>query len=91
MKTPIDAAVPRGGQSFQEPGPANDNVKSGVQDPPASLLPAYLEQIAMSETVTECSRTLNMALKDDSLSVFDVKQLQVAGQQKILALRAAKV
>jgi hypothetical protein len=49
MNTPIDAAVPRGGQRSQEPGPANDNVKSGVQDAPASLLPgldvgAYLLQ-----------------------------------------------
>lgn len=60
-------------------------------DAPASLLPAYLEQIAMSETVTECSTTLNVALKDESLSVFDVKQLQLEGQKKILALRALKV
>jgi hypothetical protein len=72
---------------------ATDTVRVSApesQDAPASLLPAYLEQIALSESVVECSKTLNVALKDMALNVFEVKELQEAGKQKILALRTVK-
>jgi len=53
----------------------------------ASLFPAYREQISLSQSVSECSATLNTALKDETLSVFEVKQLQDEGKAKIVALR----
>lgn len=57
---------------------------------PASLMPAYLDQIALSQSVAECSKTLNTALKDETLTVFEVTQLQEAGKKKIVSLRASK-
>lgn len=57
---------------------------------PLSLLPEYLEQISLSQSVAECSKTLNTALKDETLTVFEVTSLNEAGKQKILALRAKK-
>ena len=68
---------------------ADGFVRSPVsQDaPPTSLLAAYLDQLALSQSVQECSATLNTALKDTSLSVFEVTQLQDAGKAKIVALR----
>lgn len=57
---------------------------------PQSLLPAYLDQIALSQSVAECSNTLNTALKDETLTVFETTSLNEAGKQKILALRGKK-
>ena len=57
---------------------------------PQSLMPAYLDQIALSQSVAECSKTLNTALKDTTLSVFETTQLQEAGKKKIVSLRATK-
>ncbi len=59
-------------------------------DAPASLLPEYLDQISLSQSVMECSKTLNTALKDSTLSVFEITQLQEAGKKKIVELRAKK-
>lgn len=57
------------------------------QDAPASLFAAYREQIALSQSVAECSNTLNTALKDETLTVFEVTQLKDEGKQKIVELR----
>ena len=57
---------------------------------PPSLLPEYLDQIALSQSVAECSKTLNTALKDETLTVFEVTQLQDAGKKKIVELRGKK-
>lgn len=56
----------------------------------SSLLPAYLDQIALSQSVAECSGTLNTALKDPTLTVFEQTSLQDAGKKKIIQLRASK-
>lgn len=58
--------------------------------PPHSLLPAYLEEISLCQSVAECSGTLNTALRDTTLTVFEVTQLQEAGKKKIVELRAGK-
>jgi hypothetical protein len=58
--------------------------------PAASLCGFYSEQIGVSQSVSECSATLNAALKDATLTMFEVKQLQDEGKAKILALRAKK-
>ena len=70
--------------------PATDVHPLQVQDALPSLLPQYLDQIALSQSVAECSKTLNTALKDATLSVFDTTTLQEAGKKRILALRASK-
>ncbi len=57
---------------------------------PPSLMPAYLDQIALSQSVAECSKTLNTALKDTTLTVFETTQLQEAGKKKIVELRGKK-
>lgn len=59
------------------------------QDAPLStgLRDAYLEQIAISETVSECSQAINAGLADPSLSVFDKTMIQDAGKSRIVALR----
>lgn len=57
---------------------------------PPSLMPAYLDQIALSQSVAECSKTLNTALKDPALTVFEQTSLQDAGKKKIIQLRASK-
>ena len=60
-------------------------------DAPVSLMPEYLDQISLSQSVQECSKTLNAALKDPTLTLFDTTQLQEAGKKKIVELRQAKV
>lgn len=58
------------------------------QDAPASpLLAAYLEQIQLSETVSECSAAINAGLGDPKLSAFDTSKIQDAGKARILELR----
>lgn len=57
---------------------------------PPSLLPEYLDQISLSQSVAECSKTLNTALKDPTLTVFETTQLNEVGKRKILELRAKK-
>jgi hypothetical protein len=52
-----------------------------------SLYPAYSEQIGLCETVTEVSKTLNTAIKDPTLTMFEVQALQDEGKAKIVALR----
>ena len=64
--------------------------QQGQDGLPPSLMPAYLDQIEMSQSVRECSATLNTALGDTTLSVFETTQLQEAGKKKIVALRGAK-
>lgn len=61
-----------------------------VKSEAPTLLPAYLDQIGLSQSVAECSKTLNTALKDETLTVLEVTELQEAGKQKILALRVKK-
>ena len=57
---------------------------------PTSLMPQYLEEIGLSQSVAECSKTLNTALKDEALTVFEQTQLQDAGKKKIVELRGKK-
>lgn len=54
------------------------------------LLRAYLEKIALSETVSMCSGAINEGLADKELSAFDAAQIQDAGKAKILELRKKK-
>lgn len=72
------------------PAEAEARVTAHEQDAQASLLPEYLDQIGLSQSVAECSKTLNTALKDQSLTVFEVAQLNDAGKAKILKLREKK-
>ena len=55
-----------------------------------SLLPAYLEEIDLCQSVQECAASINVALKDKSLTVFETTQLQEHGKKKLAALRASK-
>ena len=78
-----------GDESGSSNPPSRSPVSQDASLPP-SLLPAYLDQIDLSQSVAECSKTLNTALKDETLTVFEVTELQETGKQKILALRAKK-
>jgi hypothetical protein len=62
--------------------PANSDAPA-----PSTFFDDYREQISLSQSVAECSATLNTALKDETLSVFEVKQLQDEGKAKIVFLR----
>jgi hypothetical protein len=66
---------------------AEARVTEHKNDRQASLLPEYLDQISLSQSVAECSKTLNTALKDSTLTVFEVTQLQDAGKKRIIQLR----
>lgn len=57
---------------------------------PSSLLLAYKDQIMLSQSIAECSTTLNTALKDETLTVFEVTRLQEVGKRKIVELRGKK-
>lgn len=58
--------------------------------PPPSKKPMYSEKIGLSQSVAECSEILNALVKDDTLSVFDVTDLQTEAKAKMAQLRKAK-
>ena len=78
-----------GDESGARQPPSRDPVSQDAPLPP-SLMPAYLDQIGLSQSVSECSKTLNTALADTTLTVFETTQLQEAGKKKIVSLRASK-
>ena len=57
---------------------------------PTSLLPQYLEEISLSQSVAECSKTRNTALEDPSLTLFEQTAIKDASQKKINSLRSGK-
>lgn len=76
-------------------GPRHDTVRGIATDPqqasnaPAPLEMAYHEMIKLSQSVRECSDTLNRMEGDDSIDLFAKTQLREEGRQRILALRSA--
>jgi len=93
----VPADTTAGAQAAAEDGITNQSLHTNSvpdtsnQDAPLpSLLPQYLDQIALSQSVAECSKTLNTALKDESLTMFETTQLQEAGKKRIVQLRGSK-
>lgn len=85
-----DGAGSTGGVSSCPPHTVVGTQQASDAPLPPSLFPEYLDQIGLSQSVAECSKTLNTALKDESLTVFEVTTLTDAGKKKILSLRASK-
>lgn len=73
--------------------PTRPTTPQQASDAPAQISDAALawcELIRMSETVKECSTTLNRMEADEAVDLFAKTQLREEGKQKILSLRAAK-
>jgi phage recombination protein Bet len=85
-----EEAKEQGAQDGVEPAIVRANPQEVHDAAPPSLFCAYREQISLSQSVSECSATLNTALKDETLSVFEVKTLQDEEKAKIVSLRKAK-
>jgi len=66
------------------PAPKQD---VAVETTMESLLPFYLEEVEISETVSECSDAIMRGLTDSTLNVFEGQQLQEAGERKLAVLR----
>jgi hypothetical protein len=70
---------------------ASSSVRApGPNSLPPSLMPDYLDQISLSQSVAECSKTLNTVMLDKTLNVFEMTQLQEMGKKRIVALRGVK-
>ena len=55
----------------------------------SALCEAYLENISMSETVSECNTSVTQALADENLNVFEGAHVQETGDRKLTQLRQA--
>ena len=77
-------------ETKQEPNLTPDVQSPSSDAAPSHLLAAYLEQIQMSETVSECSSAINAGLADKELSPFDTTKIQDMGKARILELRQKK-
>lgn len=55
--------------------------------PLSGICEAYIEQIGLCETVTECQTCVAQALTDSNLNVFEAKQIEEAGNTRLVFLR----
>ena len=55
--------------------------------PLSGICEAYIEQIELCETVTECQTCTAQALTDSNLNVFEAKQIEEAGEKRLAFLR----
>ena len=53
----------------------------------SGICEAYLEQIGLCETITECQTVTADALTDSNLDVFEAKQVEEAGEKRMTELR----
>lgn len=53
----------------------------------SALCSAYLENITVSETVSECQKAIDAALSDENINVFEQTHLKETGERKLALLR----
>ena len=60
-----------------------------VQNQPkiSALCEAYLENISVSETVSECQKAMESALSDENINVFEQTHLKETAERKLALLR----